>query len=464
MIKSLEIENFRSIYKDKVTFEPLTVLIGANGSGKSNLVKAIELISDIPRVGLQFSLSRQGGREGIVPKKVLLKDIGKTETKIKYSKSLMPPDKLHERPEGILVDHDFSFSIKSSGRIQVNKDVIKFHDVLFVSEVLRRKEKDGAIPDDHYCSPTKESHFTMINKKKSMDFESNPKIDPENINYFLTWLGLGHFIGKMTSPRELKEFLKSSLRRRQQFSSRSTKKGRAASDELMTEIGVDTICDSAAQFLVFMSSLRDIRRYDLLLNELRREQSPSDKEELSKAGDNMPSALKNLEMDERVFERLKSSFSIIAPHIVDIGMDSLKTGKEFVEFVEENGFRKVESWHSSDGSLRALAILAALECADVDDVIIIEEPEQNLHPWAVRTLIDHIREVMEEKSIQVILTTHSEQVLERVNPKEVRIATRSSETGTQFRRIDQLISDDDLSMGDIGRMWVKGLLGGVPSA
>lgn len=464
MIKSLEIENFRSIYKEKVTFEPLTVLVGANGSGKSNLVKAIELISDIPRVGLQFSLGRQGGREGIVPKKVLLKDIGKTETSIKYTKSLMPPDEVKERPEGILVEHDFSFSIKSSGRIQVNKDIIIFHDVLFISEVLNRDDKDGPIPFDHCCSPEKSSSFTMMNKRNSMDFESNPKIDSKNIEYFLTWLGLGHFIGKMSSPRELKDFLKSSLKRRRQFSSKPVSKGRASSDELITEYDTVTICDSSAQFLVFMSSLKDIRRYDLLLNELRREQAPSDKEELSKAGDNMPSALKSLEMNEKSFTRLKSSFSIIAPHIVGIGMDSLKTGKEFIEFVEDNSLRKVESWHSSDGSLRALAILAALECAEIGDVIIIEEPEQNLHPWAVRTLIDHVREVMEEKSIQVILTTHSEQVLERVNPKEVRVATRDVEAGTQFRRINQLIDDDGLSMGDIGRMWVKGLLGGVPSA
>ncbi|WP_226596768.1 AAA family ATPase [Marinobacter nauticus] len=464
MIKSLEIENFRSIYNEKVTFEPLTVLVGANGSGKSNLVKAIELISEIPRVGLQFSLSRQGGREGIVPKKVLLKDIGKTQTNIKYTKSLMPPDGVQERPEGILVEHDFSFSIKSSGRIQVNKDVMKFYDVLFIAEALRRNEDQGQIPDDHCCSPNKDSSVTIINKRNSMDFDAVPKIDSENIEYYLMWLGLGHFVGKMSSPRDLKNFLKDSLRRRRQFSSSTTPRGRAASDELLTEPDVVTICDTAAQFLVFMSSLKDIRRYDLLLNELRREQSPSDKEELSKAGDNMPSALKNLELDKRAFARLKSSFNIIAPHIVDVRMDSLKTGKEFVEFVEENSLRRVESWHSSDGSLRALAILAALECAEIGDVIIIEEPEQNLHPWAVRTLIDHIREVMEEKSIQVILTTHSEQVLERVNPNEVRIATRDVVCGTKFKRIDQLVDDDDLSMGDVGRMWVKGLLGGVPSA
>ena len=61
MIEELSIHNFRSIVEDRITLEPVTVLIGANGSGKSNFVKALEFLSDIPRNGLTLAISRQGG-------------------------------------------------------------------------------------------------------------------------------------------------------------------------------------------------------------------------------------------------------------------------------------------------------------------------------------------------------------------------------------------------------------------
>ena len=141
----------------------------------------------------------------------------------------------------------------------------------------------------------------------------------------------------------------------------------------------------------------------------------------------------------------------------------MRTGKEFVEFVESKSGRGIESWESSDGSLRALAILVALETSDNGDTVIIEEPEQNLHPWAIRTLIDHMREVVEKKNVQIIITTHSEHVLERVEAQEVRVVTRLPSKGTKFKRIDQIVLNKKIEMGEVGRLWVKGMLGGVPT-
>ena len=41
MISSISVENYRSLKKTKLSLGPLTVLIGANGSGKSNILDAI---------------------------------------------------------------------------------------------------------------------------------------------------------------------------------------------------------------------------------------------------------------------------------------------------------------------------------------------------------------------------------------------------------------------------------------
>lgn len=60
MIGRLDIENYRSIRSLSVEFAPLTVVTGPNGSGKSNLYKCLELL----RAAADGSLSRRIADEG----------------------------------------------------------------------------------------------------------------------------------------------------------------------------------------------------------------------------------------------------------------------------------------------------------------------------------------------------------------------------------------------------------------
>ncbi|MGB0388766.1 MAG: AAA family ATPase, partial [Ardenticatenaceae bacterium] len=127
------------------------------------------------------------------------------------------------------------------------------------------------------------------------------------------------------------------------------------------------------------------------------------------------------------------------------------------------GSLNIDSWELSGGTARALGILLALETHPEDGTLLIEEPEQSLHPWAIRAVMEHIREVACERNIQVILTTHSPMVLERVYPEEVRIVERSEQKGTIFKTIKEILPYSDIAMGEVGELWVHGLLGGVPS-
>ena len=45
MLSSVTIENFKSYRKATLKLAPLTVLIGANASGKSNAIEALRLLS-----------------------------------------------------------------------------------------------------------------------------------------------------------------------------------------------------------------------------------------------------------------------------------------------------------------------------------------------------------------------------------------------------------------------------------
>ncbi|HEY4212708.1 MAG TPA: AAA family ATPase [Steroidobacteraceae bacterium] len=61
MINTLAIANYRSIRQMVLPLGRLNVVTGANGSGKSNLYRALRLLSDTARGGVVASLAREGG-------------------------------------------------------------------------------------------------------------------------------------------------------------------------------------------------------------------------------------------------------------------------------------------------------------------------------------------------------------------------------------------------------------------
>lgn len=63
MIKTLAIGNYRSLRDLKIPFSELNVITGENASGKSNLYKALRLLSETAQGGVINSLAGEGGLE-----------------------------------------------------------------------------------------------------------------------------------------------------------------------------------------------------------------------------------------------------------------------------------------------------------------------------------------------------------------------------------------------------------------
>jgi predicted ATPase len=61
LITTLAVGNYRSIRDMALRLERLNVVTGANGSGKSNLYRALRLLSDTARGGVVATLAREGG-------------------------------------------------------------------------------------------------------------------------------------------------------------------------------------------------------------------------------------------------------------------------------------------------------------------------------------------------------------------------------------------------------------------
>jgi predicted ATPase len=81
----------------------------------------------------------------------------------------------------------------------------------------------------------------------------------------------------------------------------------------------------------------------------------------------------------------------------------------------------------SEGMLYWLAF-AIIEYLNPVGMLLIEEPENGLHPSRIAEVVRILREV--SKRTQVIMATHSPLIINELKPEEVTIVTRKPETGT----------------------------------
>ncbi len=98
MIERLDVEGFTSIVEASVELGPLNVLVGANGTGKSNLIRALELLGRIVDEDLRVHVARSGGAAALVnatltAKRIRLSLRGRGRDESRYDVVLVPaPD------------------------------------------------------------------------------------------------------------------------------------------------------------------------------------------------------------------------------------------------------------------------------------------------------------------------------------------------------------------------------------
>jgi len=114
----------------------------------------------------------------------------------------------------------------------------------------------------------------------------------------------------------------------------------------------------------------------------------------------------------------------------------------------------------SDGTLRFIC-LATLFLQPVEllpSIIIIDEPELGLHPYAMTIFAELVKKTATNK--QIILATQSTELLDHFEAEDVIVVDRT-ENGSEFKRLEaKKLSawlEDDYSLGEL---WNKNLFGG----
>ncbi|MFY9345057.1 MAG: AAA family ATPase [Planctomycetota bacterium] len=179
-------------------------------------------------------------------------------------------------------------------------------------------------------------------------------------------------------------------------------------------------------------------------------------------------------LTRREQDSIARRFCALVPMFNDVAARPFRDGRHRMVFQDR---WRSETWYEpeqvSDGTILMLAFLLLPHQVPAPDVIAIEEPERGLHPFLMRELIRALRQVSQPtdgaRAVQVLLATHSADLLESVEPNEVRFLNRSKETGETVVQLapvrdpvwPTVLREYDNSLGDI---WLSGGLGGVPSS
>jgi predicted ATP-dependent endonuclease of OLD family len=105
----------------------------------------------------------------------------------------------------------------------------------------------------------------------------------------------------------------------------------------------------------------------------------------------------------------------------------------YIEFKVSNEWY---SWNSlSDGTKRLFYIIS--EVVTAESIVLLEEPEPGIHPHQLHLLMQFLKEQSETK--QIILTTHSPQVLDILSVNELNkiIIAEMTEEGTKLRHLTE---------------------------
>lgn len=201
-----------------------------------------------------------------------------------------------------------------------------------------------------------------------------------------------------------------------------------------------------------------------LSSPVRKTAKVDDNEFLRPDGSNLASFLYYLrEVHRESYTLIQKTIQRVAPFFDDFQLKPLKRKADDIklEWRHKGSDQYFDASSLSDGTLRfiVLAVLFLQPDAYRPSIILVDEPELGLHPYAIGMLASLIRQ--SSARTQVIVSTQSSLLLDHFDPDDVLVANRV-DGGTQVSRLDstQLAAwQEDYSLG---QLWEKNEFGGRP--
>jgi predicted ATPase len=180
-------------------------------------------------------------------------------------------------------------------------------------------------------------------------------------------------------------------------------------------------------------------------------------EKLNIDAGNLPAVLKSVFDSPTKKTEILEWLQILIPEFEDIlvSRDDI-SGIDTVLVKEKSWQQYLKRDLLSDGTYNILALLTAVYQSDEPQFLCIEEPENGLNPYVVRTLVGFFRQMCEEKGHYIWLNTHSATLVRELRNEEIILVDKVDGI-TKAKQIPHDFKRYDLEMDEA---WLTNALGG----
>ena len=424
MLTSIEIGNFKSFKKATMPLAPLTLLIGPNASGKSNALEAIRLLSWLA----------EGSR---------LEDI---------EKSLQGESLLIRGRTSDLFRNNREPSIRLGCHIQEEIDNWKRLKI-----DIGFKSKHGVIVDVYSGGKIEYDPFDLVitNESVTSDTESSPLYQLVQLGESLYEVMYNNFKNDSLEPHipcSNHQAIFYQLETPARFDKNDTK-----SQEV-----IPTVTKA------FRKALQNIVFLDFQPSKMRNYSSAlTTGEMIYDDGNNLSAVLFQLCKTQEGGKEFLLKFvkSLPEQNIQDIQFIQTERMDVMIQLVESFGGTKqtIDAPLLSDGTLRVMAIAAALLTSPEGSLVVIEEIDNGVHPSRAESLIHQIQAVAQKRNLRVLLTSHNPALLNALPDDalgDVLCCYRDPDEGdSRITRLGDLDRYPELvAQGPLGYLMTKGTL------
>jgi predicted ATPase len=392
MISSLRVDGFRSLKNFEFKIKPgLNVLVGANGAGKTTIVRFFEFLTNICEYNLVEALSKSGGAGEVF-------DRAKEESELKSKYTL-------------------SFSVSGSGTTLFRSE--SFELIYDLSIRIGFDPDKGDIRfEAQKCS------FRLTGKGK------NSKIITADGN--ISWDAVNANI-EFSSPKIVEQLLGDRATKAQKYFNEQK-------EYLSGNFLFSTFIPLEPVYFKIIDDLRNGKAFNIVPNSVRTDEDVATTPIVGHDGRGLAATLYSLkrpQRDERfisffisrrpasagpaTFARIKKLLALINGDIIDVDVtNDFQENKLSIKATLKGDGREfsVPLRYLSDGTVKWLATITAMLTAGTK--IIIEEPENYLHPRMLFEVVSLARNLSEESpEFFAIMTTHSETLLNYIDPEEI---------------------------------------------
>ena len=401
MLSSFTVDNFKSYRQATLPLAPLTILIGANGSGKSNLIEALRLLSWIGQGNtlgsIRYAVQEQSGIRGAV------RDLG-FKGRNAVSLGCRTTHDPWDEYSITLEQREDQLTLAGERLTGTNQNVPLF-------EVVRAHGREGSVQVAY-------NNFARGGRKPQVTCTNQMAILIQL--QILARLGSGQKVALKDIPQVLEQY----------------------HDWLST--------------ITFLDPQPPAMREYSFKSETR----------LNGDGANLSGVLYNLcSQPETKKELLQFIKALPEQDIKDIAFIETPRAEVMVRLTET--FGGVESPYDatllSDGTLRVLAIAAAVLSAPSDSLVVIEEVDNGIHPSRARQLLDHLLGIARQRRLRVLLSSHNPALLDAL-PEDavphVVFCYRHNEDGSSrlIRLMDMENYPSLMAQGPVGHLMTQGII------